>query len=99
MDTQKYITVHRLCELYHAELSFFEELHEIGLIEIVSEKNTKYLPQDNLYEVERIIRLHKELNVNPEGIDVVMNLLEKVEHLQNELYRIQSRLRIYEDER
>jgi len=97
MDTQKYITVRRLCEIYHAEFAFFEELHEIGLIEIVSEKNTMYVPQDNLHEVERIIRLHKELNVNPEGIDVVMNLLEKVEHLQNELYRMQSRLRIYED--
>lgn len=98
MDTQKYINLHRICELYHAEVSFFEELHDIGLIEIISEKDTMYLPHENLHEVERIIRLHKELHVNPEGIDVVMNLLKKVEYLQHELVRMQSRLSIYEDD-
>ncbi len=99
MDTQKYVPVLHLCELYHAEFSFFKELNDIGLIEIVSVKNTMYLHEDHLIEVERIIRIHRELNVNIEGVDVVLNLLEKVEELQNKLNRIQSRLRLYEDDR
>ncbi|MEL4455201.1 chaperone modulator CbpM [Lutimonas vermicola] len=98
MDTQNYIPVLHLCDLYHAEISFFKELNDVGLIEIVSVKNTMYVHEDHLYEVERIIRIHTELNVNIEGVDVVLNLLGKLEELQSELNRIQNRLRLYEDD-
>lgn len=98
MDTQKYIPVLHLCDLYHTEVAFFRELDEQGLIEIITVENSLYVHQDKLYEVERIIRIHRELNVNIEGVDVVLNLLEKVDKLQNEVYRIQSRLRLYEDD-
>ncbi|MGB5323582.1 chaperone modulator CbpM [Lutimonas sp.] len=99
MDTQKYIPVRHLCDLYHTEVSFFRELDEKGLVEIISLENSLYVHKDKLYEVERIIRIHRELNVNIEGVDVVLNLLEKLDQLQNEVLRIQSRLRLYEDDR
>lgn len=98
MDSQKFVPVVHLCDMYHIEVSFFKELNDIGLIEIVSSKNVLYLHQDTIVEVEKIIRIHKELDVNIAGVDVVLNLLKKVENLQDELYRIQSRLRLYEDD-
>ncbi len=98
MDTQKYIPVVHLCDLYQIEISFFKDLNDIGLIEMVSTENSAYVHEDKLYQVERIIRIHQELNINVEGIDVVMNLLEKVDKLQNEVYSIKSRLRLYEDD-
>jgi hypothetical protein len=97
MDTEKYIPVLHLCDLYQIEISFFKELNEEGLIELVSRQNSMYVHEDKLYKVERIIRIYRELNVNIEGIDVVLNLLEKVDKLQNEVYSMQSRLRLYED--
>jgi hypothetical protein len=98
MDTEKYIPVLHLCDLYQIEISFFKELNEEGLIELVSRQNSMYVHEEKLYKVERIIRIHRELNVNIEGIDVVLNLLDKVDKLQNEVYNIQSRLRLYEDD-
>lgn len=98
MDTQKYIPVVHLCDLYQIEISFFKDLNDIGLIEIVSTENSLYVHEDKLYQVERIIRIHRELHINVEGIDVVMNLLEKVDKLQNEVNSMQSRLRLYEDD-
>lgn len=98
MDTEKYIPVLHLCDLYQIEISFFKELNEEGLIELVSKQNSMYVHEEKLYKVERIIRIHRELNVNIEGIDVVLNLLEKVDTLQNEVYSMQSRLRLYEDD-
>lgn len=98
MDGQKFISVVHLCDMYHTEVSFFQELNEIGLIEIVTEEDNLYLHQDALFDVERIIRLHQELHVNIEGVDVVLNLLEKVEHLQDELHRTKNRLRLYEED-
>ena len=98
MDTEKYIPVLHLCDLYQMEITFFKELNEEGLIELVSRQNSMYVHEDKLYKVERIIRIHRELNINIEGIDVVLNLLEKVDKLQNEVYSMQSRLRLYEDD-
>ena len=98
MDTEKYIPVLHLCDLYQIEISFFKALNEEGLIELVSRQNSMFVHEDKLYKVERIIRIHRELNVNIEGIDVVLNLLEKVDKLQNEVYNMQSRQILYEDD-
>jgi hypothetical protein len=43
-----------------------------------------------------MIRMHQELDVNIEGIDVVFNLLQKIDGLQNELTALKNRLRLYE---
>ena len=65
-----------MCEQYRVELSFFEELREIGLIEFTVYKGSKHLHQDSLHQMEKILRIHRELNVNLEGIDVVLNILD-----------------------
>ncbi|MGI9530457.1 chaperone modulator CbpM [Lutimonas sp.] len=98
MATEKYIPVIHLCNLYQIEITFFHELNDLGLVELISKDNDMFLHEDKLYKVERIIRIHQELNVNMEGIDVVLNLLDKVDKLQNEVQVIQSRLRLYEDD-
>ena len=43
-----------------------------------------------------MIHIHQDLNVNIEGIDVVVNLLQKMENLQNELISVKNTLRLYE---
>ncbi len=43
-----------------------------------------------------MIRMHHDLEVNPEGIDVVFNLLQKIERLQKDLNTTKNRLRLYE---
>ena len=49
------------------------------------------------YEIEKMIRMHQELDVNIEGIDVVFNLLQKIDSLQKELANVRNRLRLYEN--
>ena len=49
-------------------------------------------------DLEKIVRLHNELNVNLEGIDVVFNLLEKERKLRKELNAVKNRLRLYEND-
>ncbi|MFT4968816.1 MAG: hypothetical protein ACI9O4_000549 [Chitinophagales bacterium] len=44
-----------------------------------------------------MIRLRQEMDLNIEGIDVVFNLLQKVETMQNELTQWQNKLRFYEE--
>jgi hypothetical protein len=68
----------------------------MGLLEIKTIEETQYIHPDAIFEIEKIIRMHQELEVNIEGIDVVFNLLQKIEYLQNELITVKNRLRLYE---
>lgn len=98
MKEQDLIPIGTLCEQYMLELSFFEELGEIGLIEFTVYKGSKHIHLDTLHQVEKILRIHRELHVNLEGVDVVMNILQRQEQLRQELLRVQNRLRRYEDD-
>jgi hypothetical protein len=97
METENFIPVVQLCSLYKVETSFFNQLDEVGLIEIITIEKVSCLHQDRISDIEKMIRMHHELNVNIEGIDVVFNLLHKVDGLQNELALLRSRLGLYEN--
>ncbi len=92
MENQKLVLVETLCIHYELEASFFESLEEIGLIILVRENEENYIPEEKVTDLEKVLRLHKELDVNLEGIDVILNLLGKVESLQMELNLAKQRL-------
>ncbi|MBT8316554.1 MAG: MerR family transcriptional regulator [Lutibacter sp.] len=92
MSTKKIIHISTLCKHYNIEISFIHSLNDFGLIEIISEEESQYIHEDKITDVEKMIRIHQELNVNIEGIDVVFNLLNKIEELQNELIVIKNKL-------
>jgi hypothetical protein len=96
---EKYlISTQILCTHYNIEVSFLDTLEKMGLIEIEIMEQNQFIHQDKIGDLEKIIRLHNELNVNLEGIDVVFNLLEKERVLRNELIALKNRLRLYENE-
>jgi hypothetical protein len=66
-------------------------------VEIQTMEQVHYIHQDSIYEIEKMIRMHQELDVNIEGIDVVFNLLQKIDTLQKELVKVKNRLRFYEN--
>lgn len=97
MNTQNLILLNTVCTNYKVELSFFTHLNEIGLIEITFIEQSPYIHEDKMYDIERMIRMHHELEVNVEGIDVVFNLLSKIEDLKKDLVSAKNRLRLYEN--
>ncbi|MCG8183068.1 chaperone modulator CbpM [Tenacibaculum piscium] len=97
MPTQNLIPIEKICSHYKIEYSFFNALVEVGLVEVkIYEENT-YIYQDKIGDIEKIIRLNTELNVNIEGIDIILNLLKKEVRLQEEVTTLQNRLRLYEN--
>lgn len=99
MSIENLISLDILSTHYQVELSFFSNLGEMGLIEIKNVKQSQYIHQDQIYEIEKIIRIYQELDINLEGIDVVFNLLQKIDNLQNELITVKNRLRLYENKK
>lgn len=96
MNTENLILLQTVSSHYKVELSFFTHLSEIGLIEIKIIEQSSYIHQDQINDIERIVRMHHELELNPEGIDVVFNLLQKIDRLQKDLTTIKNRLKLYE---
>lgn len=85
-----------ICSQYNIEISFVDALNNMGLIQIEIIEQNQFIHQDQIGGLEKIIRLHHELNVNLEGIDVVLNLLQKEKELRDELNSLRNRLRLYE---
>lgn len=97
MKTEELIRIDELCVHYEVEHTFFTHLSEAGLIEITIVENTHYIHPELMGEVEKMLRLHHDLQLNIEGIDVVLNLLQKIDSLNAELIATRNRLRLYED--
>jgi len=97
MSIEKYIVLNELCLHYKIEMSFFTSLNELGLIEIRNVESLHCIDREHIHTVEKMIRLHKDLDINLEGIDTIFNLLQKIDQLQAELIETKNRLRLYED--
>jgi hypothetical protein len=96
MKQENYISLNELCVYYEVEETFIYELSEIGLLELVKLDGGYFIHLKMVSRLERVIRLNQDLDINPQGIDTVMHLLERIEGLKKELFRTKSRLRIYE---
>ena len=97
METNNLILIEQFCEHHNIEFSFIDSLHQFGLIEVIIENNNRYLPHEQLKDVEKMMRLHYDLDINMEGIDAISNLLQRMNQLQQELVSAQNRLRFFEE--
>lgn len=84
------------CTSHDIEISFISSLHEAGLIEITTVEEAGFLNSEQLQQLERYIRFYYELNINLEGIDAIMHLLNRVNAMHDEITSLRNRLRLYE---
>jgi hypothetical protein len=96
MNSKNLIQIKQFCIYHEIENTFITELHNYGLVQIIVLEEDEYLQPEQLPAVEKMIRLHYDLKINLEGIDVIANLLDKIEALQQNLTTTQNKLRLYE---
>ena len=92
------LRVEDFCTRYNIEYNFLELLCEHDLIEIVNINEQHYLHADALSNLETFIRMHYDLDINLEGIEVINNLLSRLDNLQRQLMILRSKLKVYENE-
>lgn len=97
MSNKNLIQIKQFCIYHEIENTFITELNNYGLVEIITEENDEYLQPEQLPLIEKMIRMHYDLNINLEGIDAIYHLLNKIEVLQQHLTNTQNKLRIYEE--
>jgi hypothetical protein len=96
MQTAHLIKADVFCTHYNAEFTFIHSLHQSGLIEIVTIDETPFIQEDDLQKLEKIVRMHYDLHINVEGIETIINLLNRLENMQQEMAALRNRLGIYE---
>jgi hypothetical protein len=96
MISSEYLLVSQLCNHYQVDPSFFMNLQDNGWVETMIVEDAIFVHQDALPKIEKIIRLQNHLELNSEGIDVVLNLLDKVETMYHEIQVLKNRLKRYE---
>lgn len=96
MQTAEMIPAEEFCYHHHVELSFILSLHESGLIAVTKEDEKVFVYSNELDVLERLVRLHSELDINLEGIETVSYLLQRMNDMQREIVSLSNRLRYYE---
>ena len=97
MEQTDMIVLDEFCTSHQVEVSFVRTLEEHGLIETITINETLYIQENELSKLEQIVRLHQELNINSEGIDAIINLLTRIENMQNEIIELRNKLNFHEE--
>lgn len=98
MQTEDMVLLHEFCVHHQVEISFVQSLAESGLIELQYTRENPCLPQEQLPQLEKMVRLYYEMDINLEGIETISYLLEKMNSMQEEIRQLKNRLRVYEEE-
>lgn len=96
MNNENLIRIDQFCLHHGIEVKFITALHEYGIIEIITVEEQHYFLQEQLADVEKIIRLYYELEINLEGIDTILILLKQIESLQMQLRDSQNKIKFFE---
>lgn len=96
MENEQLIKAELFCIHHNIEFAFIQALNEHGLIEVSFYEEVPYLFREQLKELEMITRLYLELGINLEGIDVILQLLERIRDLKEEVVLLRNRLDFYE---
>lgn len=97
MRSENMITVKDFCIYHNVEYTFIDHLQDAGLIKVTVVNETTCIPVDEIQKLERLARLHTQLDINEPGLIAIDNLLEKMGKIQQEMSLLRSRLRLYEE--
>lgn len=98
MKTTDLIPVQQFCEHYNVEISFINTLNEFGLIQIVRVETKPFIQPEQLKDIEKMIRLHYDLQINIEGIEAISHLLTRVNQLQEEIIALKNKTQFFDQD-
>ncbi|MDQ4142117.1 MAG: chaperone modulator CbpM [Bacteroidota bacterium] len=94
-----YIAIEEFCQHHGVEVRLIQEFADFGLVQLHTTQNRQVVPASEVRQLERMLRLALDLDLNPEGIDVLLNMRQELQRLRRKTQRLQNRLRLLEQER
>jgi chaperone modulatory protein CbpM len=96
MHTDEMIMVNEFCIHHNIDPGFIISLHQSGLIEIKHSEEKLYMPESQLPELEKMVRLYYEMDINLEGIETITYLLNRMNQMQQDILQLNNRLSLFE---
>jgi len=96
MSNEHLISASEFCAAHQIEISFIESLVQYGLVDIEKVDEQIAIPDTQLSSLEKMVRLHYELDINLEGIETIFHLLGRIEALQHEMHDLRKKMGVYE---
>lgn len=96
MEPDKFIPAIDFCVSHNIGITVIQTFKEAGLIDIVFIEQQMFLLQDTLPLLEKIVRLHRDLDINVAGIESILHLLLKIEDMQKDVLLLTHRLSFFE---
>ena len=96
MQREYLIAVEEFCAYHDIEVSFISSLQQTGLIETTTIEGGWFIDAGQLQQLEKYIRFYYELDINLEGIETIMHLLQRMNNMQNDINDLRNKLRLFE---
>ena len=97
MQSEDLILASEFCIYHNVELSLIYSLHASGLVQITEIEEKAFVPANQLIHLEKLVRLHDEMDINLEGIEAISYLLQRINDMQQQITLLTNRLSIYEN--
>lgn len=97
MATKDLIPADDFCVYHQLEQTFIQSLQEEGLLHISIINKKTFIPADEVPKLEKMVHLHRDLDINVAGLASINHLLQRLDEMQGELWLLRNRLRLYED--
>lgn len=98
MQTDEMILINDFCINHKIDSSFVYALKDSGLVEITVWEEKLCIPESQLPNLEKLVRLYYEMDINLEGIETITYLLSRMNDMQQEIRTLHSRLSLYEND-
>lgn len=86
------ISREELVKIYNIEITFFDELVDSGLLNIQTENEIRYLMYEDLPSFERFANWHYDLEINLPGLEVIHDMLRRMEDLKQKNRELMNKL-------
>jgi chaperone modulatory protein CbpM len=95
----KYIAIEEFCSHHGVEVMLVREFADFGLIQLTRQEDQDFVAPEEVSRLERMLRLARDLEVNKEGIDIILHMREELQQLRREAAALRYRIRQLEEER
>lgn len=92
--TSELIIIREYCIQNQVEPDFIVQLENEGLIQISVVEEERYIHISQLKHLDQYVRWYYDLSINVAGIDVIQNLLDRIDDMQEEINRLKEQLRL-----
>jgi chaperone modulatory protein CbpM len=92
VDTATLCTVDELCRACNVDADWIAELVEHGVIEPIGEVGADWrFTSLTIVRIAKARRLERDLDLNPPGLAVVLDLLDEIDDLRAQLSKVPKR--------